>query len=261
MNVANRVLKGHRILITREYTAEYESLEEQGADLFVFPTVEAVPPENYRDLDRAIRNLHEYNWLVFTSRNGVHFFFRRLLESGTSIEPLTGVCICAVGPGTARALDYYGLKADLIPKRFSAEGLIEAFTQPGAAANSLKGISFLFPRAEAARDLFPSKIRELGGAIEAPVAYRTVIPHLKRDIRVSVLDAGITIATFTSGSTFTNFLDMVGPRSLSFLSQVAIAVIGPVTQQTIEKAGLPVSIMPAKATIEAMVDAIIEWAT
>lgn len=261
MSADNKALKGQRILITREYTADYEPLEEQGADLFVFPTVEAVPPENYGNLDRTIRNLREYNWLVFTSRNGVHFFFKRLLESGSSIEALTGLRICAVGPGTARALDHYGLKADLIPKRFSAEGLVEAFTHPGADAKTLEGISFLFPRAEAARDILPMRIKELGGAIEAPVAYRTIVPHVKRDIRESVLAAHITIATFTSGSTFTNFLHMVGPRALPFLSQVTIAVIGPITRQIVEEAGLRITIMPAKATIEAMVDAIIEWAT
>lgn len=253
-------LKGHRVLLTREYTADYELLEERGADLFVFPTLEAVGPESYRDLDHAIRNLREYDWLVFTSRNGVHFFFKRLLESGGNIEELSGLCICTVGPGTADALDHYGLKADLIPTRFSAEGLAESFARPSEIERPLKNISFLFPRAEAARDVFPSKVRELGGRIDAPVTYRTVVPHVKRDIRESVLAAGITIATFTSGSTYANFVDMVGSKALPFLSRVAIAVIGPVTRRAIQEAGLRVSIMPEKATIKAMVEAIIEWA-
>lgn len=256
MPIENKVLKGHRVLITREYTADYEPLEEHGGNIFVFPTLEAVRPKDYRGLDQAIRNLREYDWLVFTSRNGVHFFFKRLLESGGSVEALAGLYICAVGPGTADALDHYGLKADLLPKRFSAEGLVEAFTEPG---RPLRDTSFLFPRAEAARDIFPAKVRELGGIIDAPIAYRTVIPHVKRDVRESVLAAGITIATFTSGSTFTNFLDVVGTKALPFLSHVTIAVIGPVTRSIVEETGLRVSIMPAKATIRAMVEAIIEW--
>jgi uroporphyrinogen III methyltransferase/synthase len=191
----------------------------------------------------------------------VHFFFKRLLESGGSIDALAGLAICAVGPGTADALSHYGLKAALVPKRFSAEGLVDTFIPPGTAEeNHLRGISFLFPRAEGARDIFPSKIRELGGTIDAPIVYRTVTPRVRRDIRESVLTAGITIATFTSGSTFTNLLDMVGPKALPFLSHVAIAVIGPVTRRTVEEAGLQASIIPPKATIKAMVDAIIRWA-
>lgn len=259
MPIENKVLKGHRVLITREYTADYEPLEEHGGNIFVFPTLEAVRPKNYRDLDQAIRNLREYEWLVFTSRNGVHFFFKRLLESGSSIDGLAGLQICAVGPGTANALENYGIEADLIPRRFSAEGLIEVFAQPGTRSKPLKDVSFLFPRAEAARDIFPLKIRELGGVIDAPIAYRTVIPRVKRDVRKSVLVAGITIATFTSGSTFTNFLDVIGPKALPFLSHVTVAVIGPVTRDVVEGKGLQVSIMPEKATIKAMVEAIIEW--
>lgn len=261
MSIQNQALKGHRILITREYTADYEPLEEQGGELFVFPTIEAVGPEDYQDLDRSIRNLREYDWLVFTSRNGVHFFFKRLLESGGSIDALAGLAICTVGPGTADALNHYGLKAALVPKRFSAEGLVDTFIHPGVSeGDHLKGVSFLFPRAEGARDIFPSKIRELGGTIDAPIAYRTVIPRVRRNIRESVLTAGITITTFTSGSTFTNLLDMVGPNALPFLSRVAIAVVGPVTRRTVEEAGLQASIIPQKATIKAMVDAIIRWA-
>lgn len=259
MPTENKVLKDHRVLITREYTADYEPLEEHGGAIFVFPTLEAVRPKTYRDLDQAITHLHDYDWLVFTSRNGVHFFFKRLLESGASIDALAGLSICVVGPGTADALESYGLEADLVPKRFSAEGLVEAFTQPGMRLKPLKDVSFLFPRAEAARDVFPSKVRELGGIIDAPIAYRTVVPQMKRDLCESVLTAGITIATFTSGSTFTNFVDVIGTRALPFLSHVTVAAIGPITRDTVEETGLHVSIMPTKATIKAMVEAIIEW--
>jgi uroporphyrinogen III methyltransferase / synthase len=256
----NKVLKGHRILITRECTADYKPLEEQSGDLFVFPTIQAVTPEDHRDLDRSIGNLREYNWLVFTSKNGVDFFVRRLLENGYGIDILSALAICAVGSGTAVALSHYGLKADIVPKRFSAEGLIDTFARPEVRDKHLKGISFLFPKAEAARDVLPSKIRELGGTIDTPIAYRTVIPQVPQEACESILAAGITIATFTSGSTFTNFINMVGPGAIPFLARTAIAVIGPVTQRSIEETGLPVSIIPPKATIKSMVKAIIEWA-
>lgn len=261
MWAGTEVLKGHRVLITREYTADYRPLEVEGAEALVFPTIKTVAPDNCEGLDRAISRLERYHWLVFTSRNGVHFFLKRLLASGRDLNELIRLRICAVGPGTAQALERYGLQANLIPRQYNAEGLVEAFLPKGAGdPGGLEGISFLFPRAEAARDLFPSKVRELGGIIDAPVAYRTTAPPVNHDLCKSVLHSGITIATFTSSSTFTNFVDMVGPAALPFLSRVAIAVIGPVARRTIEEAGLKVSIMPERATIKAMVQAIIEWA-
>jgi uroporphyrinogen III methyltransferase/synthase len=117
------------------------------------------------------------------------------------------------------------------------------------------------PRAETAREIFPDRIRELGGEIDCPVAYRSVKPekHNKRLFRF--LKSGrITVATFTSAATFTNFMEIMGSEAVDFLRDVAIAAIGPVTAKAIEAAGLKVTIMPPKATIEAMVREIINWA-
>ncbi|MEW6740438.1 MAG: uroporphyrinogen-III C-methyltransferase [Nitrospirota bacterium] len=256
----NKPLFGKRILITREYTRDYEILEELGAEIFEFPTIEIVPPESYRELDESIDKVETYNWIIFTSANGFRYFMQRLLDKERDIRDLKGVRICAIGTKTAEAIKNYGIKVDLIPEEFTAEGLIKAFSlQPSAL--SLKGLKILLPRAEVAREVFPQKVRELGGEIDTPAAYRAIKPekHGKR-LKRFLKEGRISVATFTSAATFNNFVDIMGDDAIEILKDVTIAVIGPVTAKAIEKAGLKVSIMPKEATIKAMVDEIIKWA-
>ena len=253
-------LFGHRILITREYSTDYEPLEELGAEVFEFPTIKTIPPESYSQLDRSIDNIESYNWLIFTSKNGFTYFLERLLEKGRDIRDLKGIKICAIGAKTAGIIRNYGIKVDLIPNEFNAEGLVKAFSS--IKSDGIKGLRFLLPRAFEAREIFPDKIRESGGIIDTPPAYRTVKPlrHGKR-LQRFLKEGRITIATFTSAATFNNFISILGDEAISFLKDVKIAAIGPVTLGAIEKAGLKVDIMPAKATIPMMVNEIIKWAT
>lgn len=267
---------GQRILVTREHSGGFESLEELGAEVLQFSTIEIVPPETWDELDAAIRNIHTYDWLIFTSTNGVKYFFSRLFEKSVDIRELKGLKICAVGTKTESAVNRFGIRVDLVPEEFRAEGLIEAFVKGssrfkvrGSSENiehrtsnteRLRGIKFLLPRAEVAREIFPEKVRELGGVIDVPVAYRAIKPdyHGKR-LKRFLKEGRITIATFTSAATFTNFRDIMGEDADELLKNVAIAVIGPVTAQAIAKAGLTVDIMPKEATIEAMVEEIKNW--
>jgi uroporphyrinogen III methyltransferase/synthase len=270
----DKPLFGQRILVTREHSGGFEELEELGAEIMQFATVQVIPPETWDELDNAIKQVDRYNWLVFTSSNGVEYFFRRLFDCGIDIRDLKGLKICAVGVKTAETIRKFGLKVDLIPEKFRAEGLIEAFLKEHGAKGivqqknktekdslPLKGLRILLPRAEVAREVFPEKIREMGGIIDIPVAYRTVKPeiHGKR-LRRFLKEGRITIATFTSSATYTNFREIMGDDADELLKRVAIAVIGPVTAKTIEEAGLRVDIMPEDATVEAMVEAIKEWA-
>ncbi len=306
---------GHRILVTREHSGGFETFEELGAEIIQFPTVRIVPPETWDELDSAIDNIDSYDWLIFTSSNGVKYFFNRILERDIDIRELKGVKICAIGQKTAGEVRKHGLRVDLVPKKFRAEGLIEAFineqkakiggqydtelnsairkpvkgrcprkgalpqrgftpngtlrqqsenSRPGAHAPSpllLEGKRFLLPRAEIAREIFPEKIRELGGIIDVPVAYRAVKPevHGKR-LRRFMREGRITVATFTSAATFNNFREIMGEEADTLLKDVAIAVIGPVTAKVIENAGHKVDIMPDEATVEALVEAIKKWA-
>jgi uroporphyrinogen III methyltransferase / synthase len=275
-------LFGHRVLVTREHSGGFESLEELGAEIIQFSTIEIVPPENWDELDRAIEAIESYDWMIFTSSNGVRYFFSRLFEKDRDIRELKGLKICAIGTKTAASIMKFGIKVDLVPESFNAEGLIEAFIKEVRSRKSevrskdndrsstnnqqpttlLQGMKFLLPRAEAAREVFPDKIRELGGLIDVPVTYRATKPevHGKR-LRRFLKEGRITVATFTSAATFNNFREILREEADELLKGVAIAVIGPVTARAIEKAGLKVQIMPGEATIEAMVEEIRIWAT
>jgi uroporphyrinogen III methyltransferase/synthase len=255
-------LFGHRILITREYSSDYEPLEEFGAEIFEFPTIRIVPPASYKELDAAIHRIEEYHWIVLTSANGVRFFMERFFKKGRDVRDLKGLKLCAVGSKTADAVRAYGMKVDLVPDEFNAEGLVESLNQMYGSPDRLKGVRFLLPRAERARELFPDRVKALGGKIDTPVAYRAVKPdkHGKL-LKRFLMEGKISVATFTSGATFTNFIDIMGSDAVPFLKRIAIAAIGPVTRRTIEKSGLKVDIMAREATIGAMVDEIITWAT
>jgi uroporphyrinogen III methyltransferase/synthase len=257
-------LFGQRILVTREHSGGFEPLEELGAEIIEFPTIEVVPPENWDELDRATDGFISYlsraeekgalpPWLIFTSGNGVRYFFRRLVERGLDIRELKGARVCAIGDKTASEVKKYGIRVDLVPGEFRAEGLVESFKEL-AGARDLKGMRFLLPRAGVAREVFPEAVRALGGEIDVPTAYRTVRPevHGKR-LRRFLKEGRVTITTFTSASTFKNFMEILGEDAAGLLQGVAIAAIGPVTARAIERAGHRVDIMPPEATIEAMV--------
>lgn len=252
-------LFGHRILITREYSSDYEPLEELGAEIFEFPTIKIVPPQSFEQLDLCIDKIDTYNWLIFTSKNGFNFFFQRLLQQDRDIRDLKGIKICAIGTKTAELVKNYGIKIDLIPDEFNAEGLIKSFNQK-LRGRGFQDLKILLPRAQEAREIFPEKVRELGGLIDTPAAYRTTKPekHAKR-LQRFLKSGRITIATFTSAATFNNFLAIVGGEAVSFLKDIAIAVIGPITAIAVEKAGLKVEIMPQQATINSMTEDIIRW--
>jgi uroporphyrinogen III methyltransferase/synthase len=269
-------LFGQRVLVTRQHTVGFEPLEELGAELIEFRTIDIVPPDDWTELDRAIEKIDSYDWLIFTSVNGVEFFFQRLMDKNRDIRDLKGVRICAVGSKTESAINKYGIRVDLVPKQFNAEGLIEAFVKDRGQGSGvrgkggqgrkdkeqrLKGLKILLPRAEVAREVFPDRVRELGGEIDVFAAYKTVKPevHGKR-LKRFLKQGKISIATFTSAATFNNYMEIMGEDAIGLLQDVAITVIGPVTAKAVEKAGLKVSIIPKKATVEAMVEEIIKWA-
>jgi uroporphyrinogen III methyltransferase/synthase len=262
----NKPLFGQRVLVTREHTVGFEPLAELGAEIIEFHTIEIVPPDDWTEMDRAIEKIDTYNWLIFTSVNGVKFFFQRLMDKDKDIRELKGVKICAVGSKTASAIKNHGIKVDLVPDKFNAEGLIEAFRQQTHAGSNgrspLQGIKILLPRAETAREVFPEKVRELGGEIDVFTAYKTVKPevHGKR-LKRFLKEGRISIATFTSAATFNNYMEIMGEDALDLLKDVIIAAIGPVTAKAVEKAGLTVHIMPKEATVDAMVKEIINWVT
>ena len=241
-------LAGWTILTTRASGQGDElrrDLQALGATVVHIPTIEIVPPENWEAVDAAIGRLAEYDWLVFTSANAVDAFMDR---AGT----VPDVRIAVVGRQTARRLQARGTDADLIPDKFSAEGLLERFP------TDLDGARILLPRAEVADETLPETLRSRGAAVDVVTVYRTRVPvDGRKELRRRLADRSIDCVTLTSGSMVHNLIEMLGPADASrLLAHPAIAVIGPVTRRAAEQAGLRVDIEPSSPTTPALVEAI-----
>ena len=254
----NRPLSGRGVLVTRaaDQAGEFSGmLAELGARVYECPTIQFVPSEDYAELDQAINSLADFNWLIFTSFNSVKYFFDRLDTLGLDTRAIRACRVCAVGPRTAAALLPFGVRADLVPGDYKAEGVISAFR-----AMNVDGMRFLFPRGDRARDVIPSGLAGLGSEVVAPVAYRNVIPDYLPDPVLLALEEGkIDCITFTSSSTVENLAAMLGEnRFLHLLGGVAVAAIGPVTSRTCRDLGLEVHIEPREYTLAAMTEEIVK---
>jgi uroporphyrinogen III methyltransferase/synthase len=250
---------GKRIVVTRsrdQASVFAEMLIDRGATTVEFPTIDVVPPASWTELDGAIDVLSTYHWVVFTSANAVRFFFERLLQRQKDVRSLKGAMICAVGPKTAEALELHGIRADLIPSEFKAEGVLAAL-----GGGRVKGLRFLIPRAKVARELIPDKLREAGADVTVATAYENMKPKADVErVRKLFAEKKISAVTFTSSSTVNNFIELIGQKEYKqFLDGVVVACIGPVTAKTAEEQGMQVDIMPKDYTIPALVDAMAEY--
>ena len=256
-----RPLSGRRIVVTRsrEQAGELvEMLEECGAEAIQAPTIRIAAPEDVEALDRACREAAEYSWIVFTSANAVDSFMQRLLASG-DIRDLKGVRLCAIGPSTAEHLSRYGLRVDLTPAEARSEAVIDALRGTGP----LKGLRFLLPRADIAREVLADQLREAGAEVSEVVAYRTLLAAGDRDadhdIYRMLLDRQIDAVTFTSASTVKNFAKIFGEeQAADLLSTTVVASIGPVTAEAAQQLGINTTVMPERYTIADMVGALVE---
>ena len=253
-------LSGVRVVVTRakEQSVELSAmLEGAGAKVVSVPAIETVLPEDTSGIDRGIENLSSYDYAVFTSANSVRFLLLRMAELGRGLEGLRRLRIVAIGPKTAQALEKNGLKADVVPDEFVAEGTVSALSREGVG-----GRKFLYPRAETAREVLPDALRKAGAVVDVAVAYRTIAPKgLDGIIKDALAGDMPTVITFTSSSTVRNFLDAAAKAGAAgkALSGAAIVCIGPVTAKTAEDAGLKVSIIPREYTAESMFSAIIDY--
>jgi uroporphyrinogen III methyltransferase/synthase len=154
---------GKGVVITRpEKQADdlAQLLIKAGANPIHFPTIKIVPPASWREMDNAIKKLEDYDWLIFTSANGVAYFFERLSAKGKEIRDLKGIKICCIGPATARQVQDKGIRVDLVPKEFIAEGILKSFSR-----TNLKGKKILIARAAKARDVLPEGLKKLGAQV------------------------------------------------------------------------------------------------
>ncbi|WP_417914077.1 uroporphyrinogen-III C-methyltransferase [Candidatus Electronema sp. JM] len=256
----HRPLFGKRIAVTRtrEQASELVSkLEEYGAECLEYPTIHIEPVADCSIIDAALENMAAYHWLLFTSLNAVTYFFKRLHEKGLDSRALAPCKIGAVGKTTADEIGKYGLRADMIPEKFTGEGLAEALIAAGEA----QGKRFLLPRALKAMETLPELLEDAGGSVTVAPVYQNVPPQGRKDeLRKRLLERGIDVVTFASSSAVTNFLDMVDAQDEAELHQlldpVKIAVIGPVTAETVRKRGLKVDIQPERYTIDDLAAAI-----
>ena len=248
-------LFGKTFVITRpeEQSESFiTGLLERGAEPFLFPVIETVPPEDWNPLDTAIEKLDRYDGLIFTSVNGVKFFMRRLKEKGKDVRELKGVRLYAIGSKTEQAVNALGIKVDVVPENFVAESLIDSMEK-----ESVKGKKYLLPRAMVARETLPDQLRAQGATIDVAPAYQTVRPQTGTDELIRrVKEGSIHAITFTSSSTVTHFMELVGTNPLPQLKNISIACIGPVTAKTAEKAGLKVDIMAKEYTVDGLIAAL-----
>jgi len=252
----SRPLFGRTVLVTRarEQASDLkQQLLARGARCLECPTIEIAPPPSWGPLDQAVTELDRYHWIIFTSVNGVHNFFARLLASGRDARALHGAKLAAIGPKTVEALTRYGLRLDLVPTEYRAEALLE-----GLAAEPVAGRRFLMPRALAARDVLPETLRRQGAEVTIAPAYQTVLPHSRTEQVLELLERRqLDCVTFTSSSTVTNFFQLFPPEQvLPRLASASLAAIGPVTAETLARFGLEATIMPSHYTIEALVESI-----
>src|SRR5438034_2149742 len=257
----DRPLFGRRIVVTRsrEQAAELiDLLEEQGAEAIQAPTIRIAPAEDPEALDRACADAPRYDWIVFTSANGVDYFMRRLLAIG-DIRDLKGVRICTIGPSTAERVTRYGMRVELTPDEYRAEAVVEALR----GTEDLRGRRVLLPRADIARGLLADELRSAGADVTEVAAYRTLLGNAERDsdrdVYRMLLDRQIDAVTFTSASTVNNFARIFGEdQAADLLRTTVVASIGPVTAEAAQQLGIETTVMPSRYTIADLVDALVE---
>jgi uroporphyrinogen III methyltransferase / synthase len=252
-------LAGKRILITRarEQSGDFAAqLKKRGAEVIEFPTIEMVPPLHWGEVDRAIDQLKSYDWIIFTSANGVDFFWQRVKERGENLRLPSSLKVCAIGPATARRLKEKRASVHYVPEKFVAESILEGFEKM-----FIKGKRILLARAKKARDILPKGLRKMGAEVEVVAVYRTVKPRGgSKKLKKLLAEGRIDVIAFTSSSTVNHFAELLKTENLKkLLKGIAIACIGPVTARTAKEWALEVQVQPKQYTIPDLTRAIAEY--
>jgi uroporphyrinogen III methyltransferase / synthase len=247
-----RPLAGKRVVVTRTRTQAgvlTEQLRALGADVLELPTIRIEPPTDLRAFAELVQDAHAYDWIVFTSPNGVNAFFELFYKLYDDAREIGGAKIAAIGPATAQRLRDYHMHIDLQPEEFVAEALVREFKKMGGVEN----LRILLARAEKARDVLPRELSAMGGIVDEGFAYRTV-PETRDEngARKRFVDEGADLITFTSSSTVENFVAL----GLPLPANLQVASIGPVTSKTARDLGLTVNVEAKRHDIPGLVDAI-----
>jgi uroporphyrinogen III methyltransferase/synthase len=248
-----RPLFGKRVVVTRatqQAPALSEKLRELGADVIEMPATQ-IARLDLAPLRAAIDRIGEYDWLIFTSQNAVSIFWEQLLGRGRDARALAGLKIAAVGPATAGALLEHGITVDVIPRRFVAEGLLEIMRD----RDDVAGKRVLYVTAEGARDVLPAGLGEIGAELTVIEAYRSIPDGAGVETLARAIEAGnVDLATFTSASAVTGYVDAVGEE---LALRVPAASIGPQTSEALREAGIEVKAEARESTIDGLVSVVL----
>lgn len=255
----NKPLMGKRIVVTRAREQASDlvgSLNDAGADCLECPTIRIEPIEDWDPLDKAINKLKQYHWVVFTSVNGVRFFFKRLFQLGYDVRALHHIQTACIGPATKQELAKFGLACDILPESYRAESVVNAFEN-----HDVKGCKILLPRAKEARPVLPQELFKMGAQVDEIPVYVTRLANDNTNTLLSGLeDKTIDCITFTSSSTVKNFKEQIPTESFNqLLSGATIACIGPITADTAKELGFDVHLVAEEYTIPGLRDALVKY--
>jgi len=242
-------LAGRRVLVTRaahQAGKLSEGLRTRGAEPVEVPVLEIQPPADLAPLDRALRELDTYDWLILTSANTV-----RAIAWSNLLDKISGLKVAAVGEATAAAARQGGLPVAVVPETYVAEALVDCL------ADQVAGKRILLARAEIARDVIPDALRAAGAAVDVVDAYRNGLPSAAPELLRAALEKGIDAATFTSSSSVTHLADAARAAGIAFpFAGVRAVSIGPITSQTLRELGWEPAAEATASDIPGLIDTV-----
>lgn len=248
-------LFGKRVVVTRtrkQAGVLSKRLADLGADVFELPTIKIEPPKDMMSFGELVQDAHTYDWLIFTSPNGVEAFFELFYKLYSDAREIGGVNIAAMGPGTAAKIKEYRFSTDLMPEKSVAESLADAMEE---GIGTLDNLKMLWVKAEVTRDVLSKRLRKKGVILDEAIAYRTVAADADNAGAIERFkDEGADVITFTSSSTVEHFLEL----KLPLPERLKIASIGPITSKTLQAHGLYVDVEAEQHDIPGLVNAVIE---
>ncbi|MGN6367754.1 MAG: uroporphyrinogen-III C-methyltransferase [Phycisphaerae bacterium] len=259
-----RPLFGKRVLVTRTRQQASElagMLAERGAQVMEVPTIEIVPPEDWEPIDQRLLQMPAYDWVVFTSANGVRAAWERLRELGFDARHFAASSVAAVGPATARALEEIGIVADVIPERFTGDEVVPAL-KAKMGEEEIRGHRFMLLRADIARPALREGLEKLGGMVEDVAIYQTKRPERLPEEVVAAIEAGeVEWVTFTSASTATNLWELLTPGQRAKVGGMKRVSMGPLTTAAMKTVGSgewAPTVEAREQTIAGVVEAMVE---
>ncbi|MCK5312462.1 MAG: uroporphyrinogen-III C-methyltransferase [Desulfobacteraceae bacterium] len=254
----NLPLLGKKIVVTRarEQASGFVSLlRKAGAECIEMPTIKISPPKDNQPLENSIDNIDSFDWVIFTSVNGVKFFFDTLYAKGKDVRILGHLKFACIGPVTKEKLKEFGIISDVLPETYRAESVVQAFSDKG-----IKDKHILIPRAKEARAILPEELKNMGAIVQEVTAYETSLVDKNKDSLIKMLENNdIDIVTFTSSSTVQNFAKLIPDDKFDkLIKNITSACIGPITEKTAISLGFTADIIATDFTIDGLMDSILK---